>query len=357
MSKYSALIKRASNATAATALALASLTPAIMLGGSAKAVQIENRSITMSTSKDGTASSWTVNLGGTWDADNIDLWVCNSPIIGSNCYDPAGTATQTLVNSAQITGKVEGVSFNTTNPAVNGGPGTFYVRIHDTDTDDWGAVALSTTNDVTINARVQETLTFCVGTNANVAANVTSCAGLSGSTIDLGILASNDESTTPVSSTTDGNGKEGGFLLSTNAYNGAVVTYTSAHGLAVGETTCENANTNVTDQCINSLSAGFDFASNTEKFGMSITNVNDYEQVAGESHLKGTSPYNNYVDDYNLSASGLYAWNTTAATEIASTTSVVATDIATLQFKGQSAITTPSGFYSTSANFVATATF
>lgn len=385
MSKYSALIKRATSATTALALSLASLTPAVMLGSRASAGQMTERKITVSNSDTGESGTYAVSFktssATTIKAVFVDF--CDSPIIGSTCTKPTGLAVtaagnQTIGDGAQTftgaltntdrgakltnaTGETvsigETIAFNltVTNPTATG---TYYARILTYDSEsasysdtspgsyiDAGGVALSATEDVTINARVQETLTFCVGADDN-ASGVTACNGITSQIVDLGVLASGEESTSPVSSATDGNAKEGVFLLSTNAVNGAVVTYNSATSLRVGSETCENGNTNTTDQCINSDIAGFDFVTNAEKFGMRITAITDNDNPSGESTLAATAPYGT-----------LFAWDTDGATQVASVGGVVSEDVATLTFKGQSAITTPSGYYTTSANFVATATF
>lgn len=401
MSKYSALIKRASNATAALALTLASLTPAVMLGSTAKAGQMSERFISMSNSKLGASSSYTVSFKptATTTIKRIVVDFCEgSPIINQDCSNemedmavPTSGTISVLLNGGSgtnftvsgtdattdevILSSATGRSVSSANSDVvsfvitgitneSTTAGTFYARLVTYDADntayadnnvgtyiDAGGVALSTTNDVTINARVQEQLSFCVGATSAYT-GVSDCStGWSGQTVDLGVLDNTTTSTSATANTArDGNGLEGAFFVSTNAYYGVKVYYTSPNSLKVSgvlEANCEEGTTSSTDQCINSPAASAAFPSaGTEKFGMSIPNFDDNANPDGEGTMSASNDY----------GTG-YAWNTTAATEIASSTGVIAEEVAQLLFKGNAAITTPSGYYTTSANFVAVAKF
>ena len=386
MSKYSVLIKRASNAIAATTLTIASLTPAIMLSGSSKAAQMTERKITLSNSLAADDNStYTVSFknatAGT--VKGIVVQFCSdSPIIGDTCTAPTGldvtgssvtsldsvtswstSATTNLVKITDTTGSsaaaAEEYTFalNVDNPDA---VGTFWARVltYSSDTTatnytsaapgayvDAGGIAITTTSDVTINARVKETLTFCVGADATPA-SVIVCGDIDGQVVDLGTLNTSAVNTTPVATALDGNNKEGVFIVSTNAFFGVKVSYSSGTSLRVGSTTCENGDTAATDQCINSAIAGLAIASG-EGFGMKIPAITDQDIIGGESDLLATAPYNGSD----------FSWNTGSSAEIASTSSVVSSDVATMRFRASPAATTPSGFYTTSANFVATATF
>lgn len=400
MSKYSALVKRASNATAALALTLASLTPAVMLGGSAKAGQMTERSIMMSNSKLSASSSYTVSFKPTLTTTikRIVVDFCEgSPIIGADCTNEMedmvvpttgtisvllngaagtnftvsgtdGTTDEVILSSATgrtiTTAASDVVSFvipGITNESANAG--SFYARLVTYDADntayadnsvgayiDAGGVALSTTEDITINARVQEQLTFCAGATV-LYTGISNCStGWNGQTIDLGVLTSGSTATTPVSTATDGNTYEGAFFVTTNAYYGVKVYYSSPNSLKAGvvsEANCEAGTTTSTDQCINSVGTAAAFpAVGTERFGMSVTNFNDNDNPDGEGTISASNSYG-----------GSYAWNTTSQVEIASTTGVISQEVAQLTFKANAAATTPSGYYSTSANFVAVGSF
>jgi len=402
MSKYSALIKRATSATTALALSLASLTPAVMLGSRASAGQMNERFISMSNSKLGQSSvSYTVSFKPTVTTTikRIVVDFCEgSPIVNLDCTNemdtmvtPTSGTSSVLLNagggqSFDITGTSSGsnevilssatgrsitsansdiVSFvisGITNEAADAG--TFYARIVTYDSErasyadnntgtylDAGGVALATTNNVTINARVQEQLSFCVGSTSSYAAISDCSTGWTNSTVDLGVLDNTTTSTSASGNTTrDGNGLEGAFFVSTNAFYGVKIYYTSPNSLktaAVSEANCEEGTTAPADQCINSDAAAYAFPSaGTEKFGMSLAAFDDNANPDGEGTISASNSY----------GTG-YAWNTTAATEIASTTGVIAEEVGQLLFKGNAAITTPSGYYTTSANFVAVAKF
>lgn len=402
MSKYSALLKRASSVTSAVALSVASIAPTVMLAGTAKAGQMSERFITMSNSKIGESASYTVSFKptSTTTIKRIVVDFCEgSPIINADCSDEmdsmvtptTGTANVSVTGESDVSFAVTGTSSGsnevilsdaTTGAVVSAAnsdvvsftiagitnetttPGSFYARIvtYDSATAsyadnnvgsyiDAGGVALSTTNDVTINARVQEQLTFCVGATA-ASSDITSCADgdWSGQTVDLGVLTSGTTATTPVLATTDGNVKEGAFFVTTNAFYGVKVYYTSPNSLktsAVVEANCEAGTTASTDQCLNSVATAAAFpAAGTERFGMSLTGFTDNDNPDGEGTISASNDYGT-----------LYAWNTTTQTEIASSTGVVSQEAAELTFKANAAATTPSGFYTTTANFVAVAKF
>lgn len=392
MSKYSALIKRASNATAALALTLASLTPAVMLGGSAKAGQVTTRSIDMSNSAtEGSASynlKFTVPTGS---QDEFVLYFCDgseSPIIGAACTLPTGM----IISSADISGWTETVTSNEirftngtadqvtgnmdltitgiTNPS---DLGVFYARVLTYDNTDgesvtatapgnfvhYGGFALSTTTDVSVNARVQEQLTFCVGSvlptnfdsaDTGLKANndIDTCAEIDDTIVDLGVVGQSVV-TSPAPLTSTGNNKTGAFLVFTNAINGVDVSYTSPTSLIASGYggACENVTVSNVDQCFNSvasvLSPGDNATISNEGFGMKVKAIYD----------EGDTDNLNIFGDYDTD----YLWNTTEEAKIASASNVVDKEVAKLEFAALARTTTPTGSYSTTANFVATAKF
>lgn len=371
MSKYSALVKRASNATAALALTLASLTPAVMLGGSAKAAQISGRAIDLESSAPGVTSTWTVSFTSTASAD-MDLEVCTSPLFDVVCTEPTGVDIDAGTVGDQRTysyngSAVQTFNFEAKNPTdvdlVNGGNqvGTFYVRMTDNTNSLTGSVAISTTNDLTINARVQEQLSFCVGSvdDANLTgasgndSDFGSCADgefAAPGLVDLGVVGSTETSTSPVTITTySGNEDTGVFMIQTNAILGAVVSYTSTGPLQITGETCDGS---LTDPCFNSASNYT--AWTAEKFGMTL-------EAPHKGSLRtddGTSNLTRNVDYYNVNK--IYNWNesSTTADPIANTNGTVADwEYAVMTFKARAAATTPTGSYTTTANYVATATF
>jgi len=370
MSKYSALVKRASNATAALALTLASLTPAVMLGGTAKAAQLTSRSVTLSNSKfSATSVTYTVGFTASQTYDTVVVDICDSPLFDVICAAPAGVDFDTVTAGQQnqkTLGSLSGIiGANThtitgvTNPS---GVGTFYARITTktgATTKDTGSVALSTTNDLTINARVQEQLSFCVGAvddadlsgTAGADSDFFNCGDSefsSAGVVDLGVVSSGGTSTSPVTNTTySGNEDTGVFMIQTNAIGGAEVNYTSAGRLKIGGECADDLS--LVDQCFNS--AENYTAWSAEKFGMSL----EAPKKGGARTDSGTANLTRdtaYDSEYN--------WNNSnsVADRIAHTGSTVADwEFAVMTFKARAAATTPTGSYTTSANFVATATF
>lgn len=395
MSKYSALIKRASNATAAVALTLASLTPAVMLGGSAKAAQLTSRKIDMTSSKT-SASGVTYDISFTAPGSARYLLVefcTNGPIVGTACTAsdisfaaPAGGISESSGSKIEIDGGAAGSisggeTFSVTAVVNPTSTATFYARMVTYTADqtiatwssetpgsyvDYGGVALSTTDEMSINARVQEQLTFCAGSvdetvvpfNDEVAPldvdEIDTCGEINDTIVDLGVVGSGADSVSPVGTANTGNGKVGALLVSTNAISGVAVSYTSPNSLkasSVAENDCENDDFSYVDQCFNSqatpgianLNTAFSGGQVGEAFGMKVAGIWDNGDTTNS--LVTSSPYSNY------------AWNTTAETNVATSSSVVDTEVVELHFGARARATTPTGSYSTTANFVATATF
>jgi hypothetical protein len=240
----------------------------------AHAAQVTSRYIELSSSAaSATDVIYSVGFtaGSTHTIQGIVIQFCsNSPLVNTSCTAPAGfnineaglavanqagisgftidasTNTNTLVivngGGSAVTAGVTAITFDlgstgltdgVTNPSATNT--TYYARIVtytttagatnyvDTDIDndatvnagvphsDDGGVALSTANQITLTAKVQETLTFCVYTGANCAAG--------GSAVALG-----DPSTGVLANTalvyTDNTSK---FDLATNASAGAIV--------------------------------------------------------------------------------------------------------------------------------------
>lgn len=378
MSKYSTLVKRVSNATAATALTLASLTPAVMLGGTAKAAQITDRSILMSDSEvSATSVSYTVNFTTPGVPTSVKISFCsNSPLPDDTCTAPTGMLTANAATST-TNWTIAGTTANTVTldkasaalgaqsvviTGINNTStlGSFYARIQSYDTAgasgsmvDFGGIALSTTNDLTINARVQETLTFCVGAADTVSIGTrTNCSSLPSDPVDLGIVGTTLTSS-PVTSggTTSGNEKNGFFVLATNAISGATVKYYGRTPLQVNGAVCNGSALN--DQCFNNASGAGLVTAGTEGFGMYIKSIDRRGSAAGMT--TATSPSATY-DGRSATVSKKEKWST-SIDEIASASGPVDYDVAELGFHATASTPTPSGYYSTDANFIATATF
>lgn len=374
MSKYSALIKRASNATAALALTVASLTPAVMLGGSAKAAQLLNRSITLSDSAKGATSSYTVQFDNSTDNNgdfsSFEVVFCTTAIGG--CTAPTGLnasgSTGTNGDTASSFYKNDTVTSPATQNYVIGnivnptGAETYFARITTYSAADKGGsvvdegtVAISTVDKLTITAYVVEQLTFCVGstatpTNLDNTAAQDECADLTDTVVDLGVVGTSSKESPQTYSTSNlGNGKEGALLVQTNAINGVNISYFSDGQMRAGGVSCTTASL-PTDLCFNNAASAALLNNGTESFGMYwVTETN-----TGATSVNAAWTYTD--GDYNDSSS--YKWNgTTTPESIAYSDGAVDWDVIQLRFGIEASATTPSGAYSTDATFIATAEF
>lgn len=435
MSRDIALVKRASAALAAAGLLAAALGQ-LLLVGSAQAAQVTSRSIRMTSSVPSNVGACTVscdvtyNVGFTTATTNtiqgIVIDFCNdSPLVGATCTAP----TDFNINEGTLAiGSLTGISGFTLDAAsdantvvlTNGSGGsvsaatavviplgtssasdglrnpsdigTFYARVltyattagatgytsatPGTHIDD-GGVAMSTAYQLTVNARVQEQLEFCVAaitgtidTDAEAPANC-AAADFNGTnqTVDIGVVDSGAASVSPVSATNGGNDRNGGIMIRTNAVNGATISYFAEQAstgtnhlgsLRVSGASC-NAGTVQTDQCFDSTNNGdsdnapTSFAAAGERFGMSISTV---IQPTGSTTTNLTEDA-----DYNGdgTAAGGFEWVETGtndpATRLAYSSTVMDYEMLVLNFAARAAATTPTGSYSVTSTYIATATF
>jgi hypothetical protein len=427
----SALSKRATSLFAAGVLASAALVPVLLISQASAFAQLNERQIDIYTSEVSAADVvYTVSFepATTGNIRTIIVDFCDSPLIGTVCNAPAGldsneaglgvynetgsgfgtawavdtgesTANKVVIKDAAGTSVTAGntVSFDLGNGTTGNGIdnpstlGSFYARIltYATDTAgdsydssstgsnnapaatvDAGGVALSTANQLTINARVQEVLQFCVGTDD--AASADDCTDISGTTVDIGVIQSGSVSISPVATTAGGNNRNGLAMVRTNAVNGVVIDYfaestagdTGTNHLAslrVEDATCAGDGTIATgaktDQCFNSAgTTQAVFASTDEGFGMT---------VSGVDVTNGTT--NNLVRDVEYDGDGTngggngWAWAQGTPDRIASSTGsgvkVVDDELLTLRFAAQAAVTTPTGQYGVLSTYIATSSF
>jgi len=244
-----------------------------------------------------------------------------------------------------------------------------------------GAVAQSTSQTLTVNARVQEVLQFCIGSTliddatTSIAAD---CSAVTGTSVDLGVVDSNAIRVTPVAAVNNGDLSNAVAMIQTNAVNGATIAYrsvqeTSSGKLKVVGATCTGVT--LTDQCFNSQgTTQGTFTAGTEKFGMTIAGVNCASVGASYSCVYATGdtnlqPQSNYIGGaYTNTVSGTYgstagfAWDdtgatTTIASSATSATKVIANEALVLKFAATAGLTTPTGQYQTQADFIATPTY
>lgn len=334
------------------------------------------------------------SLTGTWTT------ATNFAKDNTGANDCIASASVMCANRTQTTAEtgasVRGLSFTTiTNPngtscaTVNC---TFFVRMTTYNVNtytvggivDSGTVANSTTQSLTINASVQETLSFCVGATTidNSTTAPVACASISGTSLNLGILNSSNISVSPVPSATYGGDANNGIAeISTNANSGVSISYDSIQQsgtnhlgtLRVAGAVC-NAGVVNTDQCINAVgTTEAHIVTGTENYGMTIAAVNCAATTAytcsfaggtykmtRDSNYNGTGA-NTYPTDTGLitgTSNAFYAWNETGTPSvIASSVSPVDREALILKFAATPNLVTPTGSYTAKADFVATPTF
>lgn len=290
-------------------------------------------------------------------------------VVLNNAGAPMINASTAVYFDLGSTGATDGI----TNPS---NTGSFYARILTFATDtaannyasaspgtfiDDGGVAMSIANELTITARVQEVLQFCVGsTYSGTSIPADDCTDISGTAINMGVVDSGTTTATDNSALFN----DGKAMIRTNANNGAVIYYkaeqnSSSGKLKVAGATCSGVDT--TDQCFNS--AGTTKATitpGTELFGMSLTNLND-DNGGATQNLVCDTQYNGDGSACTGAPTG-YAWDDsgnfdTIASSAGSVVKVIDDEMFNIRFAATASPTTPTGLYTVTANFVATATF
>jgi len=185
---------------------------------------------------------------------------------------------------------------------------------------DSGVVVTGMVNQLSVQATVEETLTFCLYTGANCAAG--------GSSVDMGVQ-------TTASTDTDANTK---IDISGNANGGISVGYYSTQTLTSGSNTITSAGTSGTTN-----SAG-----TQEMFGFCVT----------ETGTGTVNPVAPYTTDCNGAAADTYAYDGTGTfDQIAASGAASDLSVLTLKFGTDILNTTESGVYTTTARFIAIPTY
>ncbi len=433
--------KRVNALFSAAILLAASILPVLIPLDKAYAEQITERKITMSSSKLAQtsvtyATSFKVTQATVIRGMVIDFCQ-NSPLIGDTCTTTNGvaavptTGTVTFTNtggSGDLTFEATGAggnllrlhdadgatggdgftpnfanaitfSFTATNPTTTAG--TFYARVLTFSTAvaaastyvsatpgtylDYGGIALSTTNSLTVSAVVQEVLQFCVGGTTNNDATTSiaaTCAasftgsGTCGNTVNLGVLDSGAINISPVSaaSPTNGNACNGAAMVRTNASGGVNIAYyaeqdsgTNKKGaLRVPGAACSVGADN-TDRCIDSTSTSQTaFSAGTEAYGMTIASINcgstsaySCSFASSTNKVSRNAQYDGSSATVHGSSAGTgYAWDESGTpTSIASSAGVVDDEALIMHFAATPNVTTPTGSYTVKANLIATSTF
>jgi hypothetical protein len=275
-----------------------------------------------------------------------------------------GTWTATALNSGQ-TLKLEnatGVALNDTNAtpytfvlttATNPTTlGSFYARIitytsdagdidsyapateGSTDAEDYGGIALSTVNVVNIQAKVQETLTFCVSEQDPDP----NCANTTTPALTLGHGA--NEILDPTATDTD----VAFMQASTNAQSGIVVRMKNSN-------TCGGLSRDAGATC-DILPAGGTAATITPGasalFGMYVT---------PGSGVTATAPYASGTTQYGMDNTALVGVSSTYGSNIATSAGPLNNIESTMTFGATATNTTPAGLYVANMTIIATGTF
>lgn len=254
-----------------------------------------------------------------------------------------------------------------------------------------GVFAQSTSQTLTVTARVQERLDFCVGAtsvdDATTSVGAT-CTNVTGTNVGLGILDTGFTNVSPVPvANTVGDNENGVAMVRTNAVLGAVVDYkslqeTSSGKLKIVGSTCSGVL--LTDQCFNSVGTTQDEVdAGVEEFGMAVAGVNCGSNTAYVATCVFASGTNNLIRDNSYdgvvagqdntayiadagqvagTTAAAYAWDDTGtadriASSTASAVKVIDDEALILKFAATPSATTPTGSYQVQADFIATATF
>ncbi len=384
-------------------LVTAALLPALVSQTPAHATQMGNRSIALDDSSVSHADtnyvvSWQAKTNSAVAAVVIDF-CSDSPIVGDTCTAPTGfdldatnlsfsSPTGNIVsatNNGASTVNTLVLGFTSTTPAVNdvftvtlgdgdtdrtnddgngvlntSTLGSFYARIITYDTvgnaasyastnlgsgnvDD-GGIAMSTANELTITARVQEVLEFCVG-NAD-AATTNDCNDITGTTIDMGVL---DAGSVTESSERLIDGESHGYLMMrTNGLNGLSLTY-------LGDILRSGGNS---IQAVGTTESAI--VAGTTDFGMHVVDVavdDDSEGSSAVNTTNGTTTNLVLDGDFNQLDDYTYSGSATVADTIATSPTVLDDEMVILDFAGTVSNLIPTGLYTTTVTFIATGLF
>jgi hypothetical protein len=378
-------MSRAGYSVAAVVLSAAATLP-VLVPQSAGAAQLSARFIKLSSSANG-ATDTVYSVGFTPTVTTaikgIVVEFCsNSPIIGDACTALSGAGFNTNFASLVLANQtnISGFTVDTTNSTssrvilLNGAGGavattpatvdlgtgtassdgltnptttntTFYARIFTYNSTagaqayasatpgahiDDGGIALSTAAQLTVTAKVQETLVFCVYTNAN-------CAG-GGTAVTLG------DANGVLSNTATSYQSTAKFQLASNAQTGVNVRMKGDVLCRVAGSCVSSANT-ITSQ--GTTCTADSTTTTVEQFGFRIA-------TAGTS-VTAAVPYNCSAGNHTFDTANV---NTTFGQSIATTAAPNDPTVdTTMEFSAKSATTTEAGIYTSTLTFIATGTY
>ena len=363
MQKLTNTLENLSIKTLLTILALvlvfAGLQPLFWASRATAAGQLTSRSLNLSTSQGNTSATWTFTFsvtestalnGITFQVCDAASGACNAPgswtnsgsAFGSLTYNGSNQTGWALDNasgylriknnssSASVTSPVV-ATFNTvTNP--NTTNTSFFVRILTYSGDDYtsqvdnGVVAASTTQSVTVTATIDETLSFCVYTNAN--------CGAGGSSVPLGTLTT--------SATGSGTSK---MDAGTNGAGGYVIVYS-------GVTLTSGSNT------VAACSSGCSSTTNSNQFGLNLVDnatPNVGANISPSSN--GTNRRGQPLTNYDTADSYRFVTGESVANSGSSSLGPTDTQTYTVSYIANVSASQAAGAYTTTITYTATATF
>jgi hypothetical protein len=336
-----------------------------------------------------------VALGTTSTDQTINAIVpTNTYALGTGGNAPTANEVKIEASAANAVVAAQTVKIrftNVTNPTTTAPvSNTFFVRIttynttsYGTPIDD-GVVASAIVPLLSVSAKVQEVLNFCVdnatvggGMNSSTAlgtdcSNFVNAYAVAGTSVDIGIA---DNSTSgAVSPAAGGNNADGIFMVRSNALNGLIVGYRAVQQVGtnyqgalrvVGSTctatgagkndTTDAVNRVSTDRCFNSATTKTTLTSSVEQFGMTGRFINRTSSTVPTANLS-------LAADYDSTATTGYAWDqsgnfVSVATSVPSTDKVVDDEAVVLGFAAVAALTTPPGQYTAQADYIAIPTY
>lgn len=381
-------LKRSAYILIAMALTIAGLVPALM-GKAYAYTQLTSRSIQMSSSAvSATSTTYLVSFTATAAAKNIRVDFCSqSPLYTDTCSTPSGftasgatftnvsgvsgwavtssAAGQVTINnaSALTPGAISYSLGGITNPSTNG---TFYARIYtyvaqtnDYSTAsapgtvaDFGGIALSTANLISITAKVQETLTFCVSGAVLQATNLT-CTSATTPTLTLGhgSPAVIDQTAVDVASAYT--------QVSTNASSGISMRMKSGNTCANGGLSNSGGTTCNIPGAPGGTSSSVNMPAGTAAFGLFV--AASANNATGSGTITPATTYNGNGHT-TISSDLFYGMNGTNVTSTYG--DVIATSAAPtsltnnqLVFAATAALTTQAGIYTVNESIITTGTF
>jgi hypothetical protein len=380
-------LKRSAYLLIALALSIVGLVPAF--AGKAYAyTQLTTRSIQMSSSAvSAAATTYLVTFTATTAAKNIRIDFCStSPLYTDTCTAPTGftasgatftnvsgltgltvassAAGQVTINNASAlsAGAVSYSLSGITNPSTNG---TFYARIYtyvaqtnDYSTAsapgtvaDFGGIALSTANLISITAKVQETLTFCVSGAALTP--TTTCAGATTPTLTIGhgSPAIIDSTAVDVASAYT--------QVSTNASSGVSMRMKSGNTCANGGLSNNGGTTCNIPGLAGGTSSSVTMPAGTAAFGLFVAASSN--NTGGTGSITPATTYNGNGHT-TISTDLFYGMNGTNVTStygdvIATSSAPTSLTNNQLVFAATAALTTQAGIYTVNESIITTGTF